>query len=47
LVGVNSFVDIEAAQCAASGSTISGFVDLQNVDIINFILGYAPDVAVN
>lgn len=46
IVGVNSFVvgTPTAQQCAAAGAQISGFVDLQYQDIIDFILGYAPDV---
>ena len=27
--------------------SFSGFVDLQNIDILDFIVGYAPDVAAN
>lgn len=47
LVGVNSFVFSTSEQCAASGSPVSGFVDIQNDLILEFIAGYAPDFAVN
>jgi hypothetical protein len=47
IIGVNSFgIGIPTSQqCAAAGATLSGFVDLQNLAIIDFIVGYAPDVA--
>jgi secreted trypsin-like serine protease len=47
LVGVNSFGDVSAEQCAASGGSYSGFVDLQNINILDFIFNYAPDVPAN
>jgi secreted trypsin-like serine protease len=47
LVGVNSYVTVSSQQCAASGSPISGFVDIQSASILDFIAAYAPDVAVN
>jgi len=47
IVGVNSFGLVTSEQCAASGSPISGFVDIQDLSIIDFIVGYAPDVAGN
>ena len=47
IVGVNSFGSGNPAQCAAVGSGYSGFVDLQNLSILEFISNYAPDVAAN
>jgi len=47
IIGVNSFGDVSAEQCALTGGSYSGFVDLQNIDILDFIVGYAPDVAAN
>lgn len=46
LVGVNSFVTAESAECASTGSPISGFVNVQMPGILDFIREYAPDAAV-
>lgn len=47
IIGVNSFGDVSQSQCAATGGNFSGFVDIQNELILDFISTYAPDVAVN
>lgn len=45
LVGVNSFVDVDEKDCARGAASISGFVDLQNRSVINFIRDEAGDIA--
>lgn len=45
LVGVNSFTASEGGvQCPITPSLISGFVDIQNLSVLEFIANYAPDV---
>jgi len=44
LIGVNSFGFLNACE-GGVGNPLSGFVDIQRESILDFILGYAPDVA--
>lgn len=47
LAGVNSFaISLSGSFCESAATEVSGFVDIQNPDILNFILSYAPDAAV-
>ena len=46
LIGVNSFgLFLGGVPCPDTPATLSGFVDIQNAAVIDFIVGYAPDVA--
>ncbi|MEZ4754354.1 MAG: S1 family peptidase [Bdellovibrionota bacterium] len=43
LVGINSF-NIFENNCAVAGAPISGMIDIQFPTILDFMVGYAPDI---
>ncbi|MCB0317904.1 MAG: trypsin-like serine protease [Bdellovibrionales bacterium] len=45
LVGVNSF-NVFGSNCDTSGAPISGMIDIQFPTILDFMIGYAPDIPV-